>query len=335
MPATRKAQCLLAVALSLILGMSACQQQLLPFFSTSTPSPTSTFTFTPSMSETTTPTPTDTASITPTDTLTLTPSITPTESLTATITLTATRTLKPSRTPIPSRTPTPVLPRVSILELSSCRYGPGSGYLFFTGLGATAWEDVVGKMEILAHNADGSWSPALWLYVQSINHDTSTRCWVKASLTKLIRGDLSTVPDWTSKPKAPALYGASDLYPPVTAVSTERNGNFVDVYWQTVYMTADDYRGYLIEAWICYKNHFYFAPINYGGSFSQNARMGTDVLSFPDEPGCSEASHAQIFLAEKHGFSRGTIIPWPAWPTVTAPAEVPAEPAAETPSPTP
>jgi hypothetical protein len=330
MPITAMSQRILLIALSLVLGCAACSP-LGIFAATPTPTltHTATFTFTPSLTDTPSSTFTFTPSLTPTETFTLTPSITPTETLTATITLT------PSRTRIPSRTQTPVLPRVSILELSSCRYGPGSGYLFFTGLGATAWEDVVGRMEILARKTGGGWGPSEWLFVESISHDPSTRCWVKASLTKVIRGDINTVPDYTDKPKAPYLYGASDLYTPVQAVSAQREGNFVDVYWGSVYMTEDDYRGYLIEAWVCYQGHFYFAPVGFAGSFKENAGMGTNVLSIPDEPGCSQPSHAQIFLAEKHGFSRGTIIPWPALPTVPAPTETLTETPTEIPSATP
>ena len=288
---------------------------ILPPTSSSPP----TLTFTSSSTETPLPT------FTPISTDTLTATLSGTPSETATSTLTATITPTPSRTPVPSRTPIPVLPRVSILQLASCRYGPGPGYLFFTGLGATAWEEVVGRMQILSRKADGSWGPAEWLFVQSLNHDPLTRCWVNASLTHVIQGDINTVPDYSSKPKAPDLYGASDLYEQVTSVSAQRDGDFVDVYWQANYMTEDDYRGYMIEAWVCYQSQYYFAPVAFVGSFAQNESEPIDVMSIPDGPGCSQASHGQIFLAEKHGYTKGVIIPWPALPTVPAPTETPSQ----------
>jgi len=82
-------------------------------------------------------------------------------------------------------------------------------------------------------------------------------------------------------------------------------------------MTEDDYVGYMIEAFICYKGHYYFAPVSYSDSWDQNANESQLAVKIPDEPGCSQPSHGQIFLAEKHGYTRGVIIAWPPFPEAT------------------
>ena len=204
----------------------------------------------------------------------------------------------------------------------SCRYGPGAGYEYKYGLVMDNWEDVIGRVQILSRKPDGTWAPATWLLIQSLNHDPYTKCWVNAEFTKVIRGDLNTVPDYFSKPKAPEIYGASQLYSQPTEVSARRDGNFVTVFWLPVYMTEDDYVGYMIEAFVCYQGHYYFAPVGYSDSFQQNwdeHNSGVELtVRIPDGPGCSQPSQGQIFLAEKHGYTVGVVIPWPAFPNPTA-----------------
>jgi hypothetical protein len=36
------------------------------------------------------------------------------------------------------------------------------------------------------------------------------------------------------------------------------------------------------------------------------------VVSVQDQTGCSEPSHARLFAAEKHGYTRPVEVPWPA-----------------------
>ncbi len=304
---------ILLTVLTIVLGCAACAPlRLFPPTATPTSTFTDTFTFTPSLTNTSSSTFTPVPSDTPTASETFTPSLTFTPSFTLTPSLTFTLTLKPSRTPIPSKTPTPVAPRVAITTRSSCRYGPGAGYLYKYGLVVDNWEDVIGQVQILSRQTNGSWAPVTWLYIQSMNKDPYSKCWVNSRLTRPIRGDVNSVPDYFLKPKAPEIYGASHLYGPVTNVSAERNGGFVDIFWQAGYMTEDDYEGYMIEAYVCYKGKFYFAPVGYKDSFAQNANEPMDVVRVPDESGCGQASHAQIFAAEKHGYTTGTVIPWPA-----------------------
>ena len=216
------------------------------------------------------------------------------------VTLTPTQTIfqavTPSSTPTitrtPTITPTPEAPRISILVNSACLYGPGSAYLFKYGLNATVWMTVVGR------NMDGS-----WLNIKSAYDPITNACWIKSTLVHFDKGSIKDVPIiWTGLPY-------STLYQPPAAVSANRVGNVVSIFWQPVYMTEDDYRGYLIEAWVCQKGSQVFLPIGYVTSFSQNNSMM--VVQVTDEPGCDLPSSARIYSVEKHGYTDYRLIPWP------------------------
>ncbi len=81
------------------------------------------------------------------------------------------------------------------------------------------------------------------------------------------------------------------------------------IFWQPVYMTEDDYRGYLIEAWVCQGGVRVFLPIKYVTSFAQNNSMME--VKVTDEPGCDVPSSARIYSAEKHGYTAYRMVPWP------------------------
>ena len=76
-------------------------------------------------------------------------------------------------------------------------------------------------------------------------------------------------------------------------------------------MSLDDYRGYLIEAWICRDGAQIFDPIGYIPPLSSNT--GTLSFKVTDEPGCILPSSARIYSAVKQGYSGWNIIPWPAY----------------------
>ncbi len=89
----------------------------------------------------------------------------------------------------------------------------------------------------------------------------------------------------------------------------------VTIFWQPVWMTEDDYRGYLIEAWVCQEDgemglQQVFRPIKVVGSYADNSSMR--VLDIEDKPGCLVPSSARIYTAEKHGYTGFMMIPWPA-----------------------
>jgi hypothetical protein len=206
----------------------------------------------------------------------------------------------PTITSTPSITPTYAPPKITILETSACLYGPGSAYLYKYGLNATVWMTVIGR------NMDGT-----WLNIKSPVDPVSNACWIKSTLVKFDTGDIKDVPIiWTALPY-------STLYKPPAAVSASRVGDEVSIFWQPVWMTEDDYVGYLIEAWVCQGGTLIFLPIKYATSFDQNSSMM--VVQIKDEPGCDLPSSARIYTAEKHGYTDYRMILWPGFASTTTP----------------
>ena len=221
--------------------------------------------------------------------------------VTDTPTPTLDQTFTPSSTPTATRTPTItptfLAPRITILVTSACLYGPGSAYLYKYGLNATVWMTVIGR------NMDGS-----WLNIKSAYDPVSNACWIKSTLVKFDTGDIKDVPIvWTALPY-------STLYkPPI--VSANRIGNEVSIFWQPVWMTEDDYVGYLIEAWVCQGGSRVFLPIKYATSFDHNSTMM--VIQVEDDPGCDLPSSARIYTVEKHGYTDYRMILWPGFDSTT------------------
>jgi len=214
--------------------------------------------------------------------------ITPSPTLDQTFTLF----LTPTITGTLSKTPTTAPPRITILVTSACLYGPGSAYLYKYELNATVWMTVIGR------NMDGT-----WLNIKSSVDPVLNACWIKDTLVKFDTGNIKDVPIvWTALPY-------STLYKPPAAVSASRVGNEVSIYWQPVWMTQDDYVGYLIEAWVCQGGSQVFLPSRYATSFDQNSSML--VVQVKDEPDCDVPSSARIYTAEKHGYTDYRMIPWP------------------------
>jgi len=216
----------------------------------------------------------------------------PTLTLTPTMIFTNTTTIttKPAITEfveLPMQTETPVFarPEGTVLEQSSCRYGPGYAYLFEWGLYPGDY------VRILNNNVDGS-----WVYVKPRSYNNE--CWVKKDLLET-RGDVASLEEYYS----PLPQG--NLYKPTHYVIASRDGNDVLVEWEPVWMTEDDDRGYLIEAWVCQNGNYLFLPI---GIFPYTKTFARIV----DEPGCQQESQAKIFTVEKHGYIMPpVIINWP------------------------
>jgi hypothetical protein len=201
---------------------------------------------------------------------------------------TETPVLSPTEIRDPTESPSMVFarPEGTVLLQASCRYGPGAAYLYEWGLypGDFVW--------ILNRNEDGS-----WVYVKPITYNNE--CWVKAELLQ-VRGDIGSLEEYYSP--LPQGY----LYKPIHYVVAIRKGDEVEIAWEPVWMTEDDDRGYLIEAWVCQNGKFIFLPINY---FPYTKTFAVIV----DEPGCSETSHARIYTVEKHGYLPWVPILWPAF----------------------
>ncbi|UCD43027.1 MAG: hypothetical protein JSV69_05345, partial [Chloroflexota bacterium] len=200
----------------MVLMISGCRAEI-----TASPTLVPTASVTASLTPTNSPSPIPTATTTPTATPT------PTQTLTPTITNT------PTISPTPTITPTPTFdfPDVTVQMQANCRYGPGTAYLYAHGL----YEGDLG--EVNGRNYSGT-----WLWIQPDNLDW--HCWVAASVVE-IEGDINTVVVHRSQLPHSTLYG------PPGDVQASRDGDQVVVTWNAVWMTDDDYRGYLIEANIC------------------------------------------------------------------------------------
>lgn len=215
-----------------------------------------------------------------------------TETPTPTLDQTATPSLTPSRTRVPSATPTWNPPKVSILEHSACLYGPGWAYLYKYGLNATVWMRVIGR------NSDGT-----WLFVRAGNDPDWKGCWIETTRVEFLSGDVSEVPVyWMGLP-------GSTLYLPPAAVNANRVGNEVTIFWEAVWMTEDDYRGYLIEAWVCQGGQHIFLPVGINLTYEEN--VSTISVTIMDEAGCAEPSSARIATASIRGYTLFEKIFWP------------------------
>jgi hypothetical protein len=210
-------------------------------------------------------------------------------------------TVTPAITPTSTFTPTPSSTNadfpaassgsleVTILKHSDCMYGPGSVYLYKYSVFTE------NPMEAIGRNWDGS-----WLYIQSIAGWNP--CWIQADLARLSRGNVNDLPIVYSKLPYSNQYNSPDA-------TAHRDGNEVTISWKADWMSLDDYRGYLIEAWLCQAGEHVFSPISYVPPLASN--VGALSLAVLDEPGCSLPSSAYIYSAQKQGYSVGSYIPWP------------------------
>lgn len=226
-------------------------------------------------------------------TQTTTPSVFPTEPTIQTLIPTNILTITPWKTeiPVPTQTPPMIVPFLDgvVMEQASCRYGPGSAYLFEWGLYPGD------SVRILNRNSDGT-----WVYVKPITYNNE--CWVKAIFLDF-EGDVNNLAEFNST--LPFVY--KWLYQPVKYLNVTRDGNEVVIIWDPVWMTEDDDRGYLIEAWVCQDGKFVFLPISYFPYTNTTAII-------KDDKGCSQESHARFFTVEKHGYMPPIEIPWPKSP---------------------
>jgi uncharacterized protein YraI len=238
------------------------------------------------------------------------PSDTPEPSAPATA-ITSPATAIPSNTPAPTLSPftetltsTPIpptdtptaIPIVKSLDatvtadLLSCRYGPGSEYLYLYGLRKGANIQLIGR-------TDGN----NWVMVKGKN-----LCWVNSKFIG-IKGEPQTLqvmyPDGYTLPVSP-YYSAPTV---LSAVRDPNNSKNVTIEWTDIALRAGDAEDenmfiYIVEVWRCEGGKMIFDPLasNY------------PEVTFVDEAGCSIPSHGRIFFQEKHGFAGPAKIPWPA-----------------------
>jgi hypothetical protein len=224
--------------------------------------------------------------------------------LAPTITASLTQTNTSIETHLPSETASPLpsntsLPTVESLQakvtadLLSCRYGPGPEYLYLFAFRATANIKLIGRVD--AEN----WN---WVLVEN-----QVPCWVKADFLE-VQGDIKSLPIvYPGIAKLPI----TPYYPPSEVLSAKRNNltNEITVSWVDVPVSLGDYEDdsmqtYIIELWRCQDGQLIFDP------------MATRVayVTFVDEPGCSQPSHGQVWVQEKHGYAGPAEITWPDYP---------------------
>jgi uncharacterized protein YraI len=214
---------------------------------------------------------------------------------------TATNTPLPSDTPLPTLTPTATftetpspIPTVESLSatvntnLVSCRYGPGSEYLYLDAFK----QDY--PLTLLGQTGGNNW---VMVYDEGFGN-----CWVNVNFLN-IEGDFKTLP--VAYPE-PVHIPMTSRYPPTTVISATRDGNNVTVTWLAVPVGPGDFEDaemfiYIIEVWRCEGGQLIFDPL----------ASNRETVTFVDEPGCVTASHGRVFVQEKHGYTRPAEIPWP------------------------
>ena len=224
----------------------------------------------------------------------------------------STRTQTPAPSPItPTLTETATLvPAVScvapsqgtiVAENLSCRYGPGANYLYRAGLVKGEQVDILGR----ADTAYGT-----WVYVQTSWVDLQTqnkvKCWINSSPKYVeMQGDVSCLDSYYPE-KAPLILFRTDLFPAPTEVYASRSGGYVSISWVGYELAPGDWPGpgsprYLVEVWTCQNGKIVFSPI---GTLDESVNV-------PDEAGCSEPSHGQVYLAHVDGYIGPSYITWP------------------------
>jgi len=233
-----------------------------------------------------TPTFTQTFTLTSSSTPTLTYTPTSTYTPTASSTPTASNTPTASTTPTITPTPTYDFPkvRVNVANLH-CQFGPNKAYLHARDLHEGDKGLVWGRDE---YNT--------WLYVRMDNLDIP--CWVHKAYVD-IDGDITRM--LVQQVRLPIV---NNLYAPPTGVQAERDGDEVTVFWNEVWMTLDDDRGYFLEVWVCQGGYFVWVPASLPNQYQTE-------FTFTDEPGCPQESYGQIRTVEKHGYTDAVPIPWP------------------------
>jgi len=209
---------------------------------------------------------------------------------------TFTFTFTPLPTDTPSNTPVPVVESLKAVVTAgklSCRYGPGAEYLYLFAFNETSNIKLVGRTDANS-----------WVWVANKNSDNrDNNCWVNAKYLN-IAGDPKMLP--IVYPGIATL-PVSPYYPGPSWASATRNGNSVEITWETVTISPGKYADefmhqYIIEVWRCEAGQIIFETLgtNYPAIIVKN-----------DEAGCNTPSHGRVFVQEKHGYGGPAEVPWP------------------------
>jgi len=170
---------------------------------------------------------------------------------------------------------------VVIESRAFCRYGPGKAYLYSHELNQGD------RLEVDGRNRSKTW---LWVKPE----DLERHCWAAASVLE-VTGDIEGVNVVTTRLPKSSLYG------PPEAVDAERDGDEVTIAWEEVWMTKDDFRGYLVEATVCQGGGLVFIAV----------QTDDTSVTLTDEGGCAGPSQGRLYTVEKHGYTDPVDIPWP------------------------
>ncbi|HJS18891.1 MAG TPA: hypothetical protein VJ785_09080, partial [Anaerolineales bacterium] len=232
-----------------------------------------------------------------------TPSALPTVTASSTLTnipSTSTFTLTPllpteTSTPLPTETirpsPIPVVERLKArvtADLLSCRYGPGTEYLYLYALRRGANIELIGRTD--ANH---------WVWVDGTN-----KCWVNSNFLEIAGEPMSLPVVYPGIAKLPI----TPYYPAPGWVNATRKGNSVEVTWEAVLISPGKFEDenmhqYIVEVWRCENGQILFETLGTNFPFITIAN---------DETGCDLPSHGNVWLQEKHGFAGPLEIPWPA-----------------------
>jgi hypothetical protein len=140
-----------------------------------------------------------------------------------------------------------------------------------------------------------------WINVQEIHGWNA--CWIPANQARLDSGSVADLPFvYTALPLARYEYSS----PTAKAV---RDGDEVTVTWEAKWMSIDELRGYLIEAWVCQDGELMFLPVSVSPTYEEN--VGTFTVKITDEAGCAEPSRAHIATVVKRGYTPFEKVFWP------------------------
>ena len=198
--------------------------------------------------------------------------------------------LTPTETSTPTSIPSVESLKAKVTDKLSCRYGPGSEYLYLYGLNKGANIKLIGRTD--ANN---------WVMV-----DGKNKCWVNAKFIEIAGDQKSLETLYPDKYKLPV----SPYYPPTTGVIATRDKNDrnkMEVSWNDIPLRAGDeedenMQHYIVEVWRCESGQIIFDPL----------ATNELAVTFIDEAGCDQPSHGRVFVQEKHGFAGPSEIPWPA-----------------------
>ncbi len=247
------------------------------------------------------------------------PSAPPTETNTQTQTPSPSPTVSATFTPSPTDTPT-AIPTYAALsgmvvnhDRTTCRYGPGDPYLD-KGLTLKSGNpmDVLGRIE------DGTW---LLVDFSPPSYMINGPCWMEAKYLDISEAEVMSVASIDPDKYLPiGAYSPDPSSWPTIESVIRKDENTVVVAWSFYDVPAADMESptsprYLIEAWVCKAGKIVFQPI--GVYFPPSGPYDPIAsISIKDEAGCSEPSHARLYLAWIEAYAGPVEIPWPQSETV-------------------